>query len=126
MNQDDRAQAIISELIAVPTELWDRDQHGGQTIFTVVGHSGHALYFAESLMDPASEHPLSRDAQAIYRMRLGKKKYAVEIWQDNECVCLLRWDDVEEIEVAEYKHGAWELLSFSLPPIDEEHSPTIH
>jgi hypothetical protein len=72
LNQNDRAQAIISELIAVPTELWDQDEHGGQTIFTVVGHSGHALYFAKWLMNPASKHPLSRDAQAVYRMRLGQ------------------------------------------------------
>ena len=41
-------------------------------------------------------------------------------------MCLLRWANVDDIEVAEYKHGPWELVSFSLPPIDECYSQTYH
>jgi hypothetical protein len=126
MNQNERAHMIIRELMAIPKDMWDRSEHGGHTIFAVDGHSGHALYFSETLMNPDSEHPLSLDAMELYRARLGDKPYAVEVWDEENCVCLLRWENVEEIEVAEYKHGPWELVSFSLPPIDDEHSPTIH
>lgn len=126
MNKEQRAQMIIRELIAVPKDMWDREEHGGQAVFVVEGHSGHALYFSRTLMDPNSDHPMSRDAQEIYRKRLGKRQYAVEVWQDGDCVCLLRWDDVEQIEIAEYQHGPWELLSFSLPPIEADQGPTLH
>ena len=126
MNQNERAQLIISELIAIPKDMWEKTEQGGQTVFAVAGHAGHALYFSEGLMDPDSDHPLCHDAMAMFRTRLGDKPYAVEVWDEEECVCLLRWQDVEDIEVAEYKHGAWELVSFSLPPIDDGHGPTIH
>lgn len=126
MNQNERAQMIIRELMAIPTDMWDRSEHGGQTVFAVQGHSGHALYLSETMMDLDSDHPLSRDAMALYRARLGNKPYAVEVWDEEECVCLLRWANVDDIEVAEYKHGPWELVSFSLPPIDECYSQTYH
>lgn len=126
MNQNERAKLIIRELIAIPKDMWEKSEQGGQTIFAVAGHSGHALYFSETLMDPDSEHPLCQDAMALFRARLGDKPFAVEVWDEEECVCLLRWRDVEDIEVAEYMHGPWEMVSFSLPPIDGEHGPTIH
>lgn len=126
MNQSERAQLIIRELIAMPTDMWEKTEQAGQTIFAVAGHTGHALYFSEALMNPSSEHPLCGAAMELFRARLGDKPYAVEVWDEEECVCLLRWRDVDDIDVAEYKHGPWELVSFSLPPIDDAHGPTIH
>lgn len=126
MNQSERAQLIIRELIAMPTDMWEKTEQGGQTIFAVAGHTGHALYFSEALLDADSEHPLCQDAIALFRARLGDKPFAVEVWDEEECVCLLRWRYVEDIEVAEYKHGPWEMVSFSLPPTEDTLGPTIH
>lgn len=126
MTQEERANLIIRDLIAIPKDLWERSEHGGQGIFTVDGLSGHALYFSEDLLNADSDHPWSRDAQEMCRIRLGSKRYAVEIWQEGDCVCLLRWNVVDEIEVAEYTHGPWEMISFGLPPVDANHAATIH
>lgn len=126
MNLNERAKVIIEELIAVRREMWVRTNECGQVYYSVDGHAGVALYFSKTLMNPDVDHPFCQEAMEVYKARLGEKSFAVEVWDERECVCLLRWTDIDEIEVAEYKHGAWELVSFSLPPIDTAHSPTIH
>lgn len=126
MKLNERAKIIIDELIAIPKEMWVRSNEGGQAYFSVEGHAGYALYFSEALMNPDVDHPFCEDAMEVYRARLGDKPFAVEVWDEERCVCLLRWKDIDDIEVAEYKHGPWELVSFSLPPIDADHAPTIH
>ena len=83
MNQNERAQLIIRELIAIPKDMWDKSEQGGQTIFAVAGHSGHALYFSEALMDPDSKHPLCQDAMALFRTRLGDKPFAAYSMSNN-------------------------------------------
>lgn len=126
MKLNERAKVIIDELIAIPWDRWIRSKEGGQAYFSVDGHAGTALYFSEKLMNPDVDHPFCEDAMEVYRARLGDKPFAVEVWDEERCVCLLRWEDIDDIEVAEYKHGPWELVSFSLPPIDADHAPTIH
>lgn len=127
MNLNERAKIIIEELIAVPREMWVRSNESGQVYYSVEGHAGLALYFSRTLMNPDVDHPFCEEAMEVYEARLGDKSFAVEIFDDERrCVCLLRWTDIDDIEVAEYKHGAWELVSFSLPPIDRDRAPTIH
>lgn len=110
MNQNERAQVIIRELIAIPKEMWEREEQCGQVYFAAEGHAALALYFSEHLMDPYFDDPDCDHALEVYRARLGELPYAVEVWDDEECVCLLRWQDVDEIEVAEYRHGPWETV----------------
>lgn len=126
MKLSERAKIIIEELIAIPKELWIRGDECGQAYFGVDGHAGTALYFSETLMDPDIDLPFCEDVMEAYRARLGDKPFAVEVWDEERCVCLLRWKDIDDIEVAEYTHGPWEMVSFSLPPIDADHAPTIH
>lgn len=126
MNQEERARLIIAELMEIPKENWERSYEGGQGFFTAIGHSGLALYFSEAMLDLDSEHPESDDAIECYLRRLGDAPYAVEVWDESHCVCLLRFSDLENIEVVEYEHGPWEIVSFSLPAKDRSHQPTAH
>jgi len=126
MNQQERAQQIIAELMAMPKDIWQRAEEGGQAFFVASGHSGQAMYFSEALMDFESDAPDSDDAIECYEERLGDAPYAVEIWDETKCVCLLRFDKVLDVEIVEYEHGSWQVVSFSLPAKNRSHQPTAH
>ena len=127
MNQNERAQHIIQDLMSIPQGRWLRTNYGGQGVFEVRGVAGYVLYFSRSLMDPSSQHPDRDAALEQHQLRLNERSYAIEVFdEDCECVCLLRFDDLNEIEVVEYCHGTWETASFGLPPQSEAFSPSIH